>query len=480
MVSVEQSGSRPALRNPSRIPLTHRVIGLGCLSLLGACTSYESKPLVPLDELRQLCERSLEGIEVKNARPGPEPLTFDLSDGLDEAELVAVALTLNPELQAKRLLIGESESLLITAGLWPNPDLSGAVRAGISGASSTSVGLDLLFGLLRPGERPAKRALAEATIEVTRSEVAAEELRVAAEVKRARLAVLSAEQAVRQVDREARLREEALRLTERQRELGEGTQLGVALVELDRAAFLRQAREAAASLDAARRALNALLGLPPLYETPITGLGQPLAFSLYKDVSDDELKRRVVDGRFDVRARAAGYAQVEAELRLAVLKQYPSLSIGPSFERDTEGNSSLGLGIALNLPIFDRAQGEIAQKLAARERSRADYVATLHAGLAQAFDARARLRRARAEVELLQREVVPLIQRSDTLFEGAFRARELTVFEWLTARTKVLEVRKSLLDALLRHASAAAELEAATGSSLAAPVSRPSTQETRK
>ena len=152
---------------------------------------------------------------------------------------------------------------------------------------------------------------------------------------------------------------------------------------------------------------------------------------------------------------------------LAIAKQYPKLAIGPSFERDTERNSSLGLGVGLELPLLDRNQGEIAHKRAARERVRAEYTAMLHAALAQAFAARAQLRRARAEVEQQQSVVAPLLERADALLEAAFRAGELTLSEWLAARARSLQAKQDLVAALVRYASAVADLEATTGWPLA-------------
>ena len=462
---TSQSGRRAAART----------VAAAALALLGACASYEPRPLVPEDEVASLRRTTVLGLRIEHASPGsaePAPVAhFDPGDGLDEAELIAVALTLNPALRAKRLELGQANAVLITAGLWPNPDLGAFLRSGL-GTSSMAVGLDLLAPLLRPDERPAKQAVAEAQVEVVRATIAAEEYRVAADVRRARFSILAADQLVRQLEQEARLREDSVDLVRRQRELGEGTSTALALVELDRASILREVREARATFDHARRKLNQILGVPAELDFPLVGLGQPLTFVIYEDPGDAELERRVVAGRFDLHARAGSYRQAEQALRLAIARQYPRLALGPSFEKDVDGDQSLGLGASIEIPLFDRNQGEIAARYAERERSRAEYVASLHGLLAQAFDARAVLRRARQEVELQQREVLPLIEHTETVFEGAFRAREATVYEWITARSRSLQARRDFLASLAGYASAVAELEAATGMPLGWPPAR--------
>lgn len=475
---MQSVSSDPADRGSIR-PLRAASARVALAALFASCASYRSRPLVPIDELSALSSRTLELVQIERASGGlpPPPSVFDPEDGLDEAELVSVALTLNPGLRARRLEIGEASALLVQAGAWPNPELSVTALAGIDGAPAEGLGLDLLFELLRPGQRRARQDLARAEIETVRGEIAAEELRLAADARLARLAILSSEHAVRLLEQEAALRDEALALVREQRELGEATELDLVLVELERAAVQRELRRSRAELERERASLKALIGLPPTYELRLSDSGQALSFVLFEDPSDEELDARVLAGRSDLHARESAYRAAEEELRLAILEAYPRLELGPSFERDVEGNEGLGLGLALELPLFDRNRGTIAGKEAARERARAEYAALLFELRAGAFTARAALRRARSEVEIQQREVAPVIERSEALFTGAFRARELTVFEWITARSRALQAQRDLLAALVRHADAVVELEAATGSSLAhEPASRDRTE----
>jgi outer membrane protein TolC len=435
-------------------------------AFLSGCATYESSPLVPRDELELLRARKLDTINVDYSRPGqekPQSVAFDLSDGLEESELVAVALTLNPSLRAKRLEIGEAQALLVSAGLWPNPEIGVAVRPGIDGASSSGIDLDALFELLRPGERSARRGVALAHADVVRAEIAALELRLVAEARKARIAVLAAEENERLLEGEATLREEASALLQRRKELGEATDLDLVLVDLERVAIQRDLREARAETLRSRRSLNELLGLPASYELALTSSTGSLSFQAVAIPSDEDLDQLVLSGRFDLHAKEVRYRQAEEELRLAVARQFPGLSVGPSFEKDGDGSKALGLGAGIEVPLFNRNQGEIAEKYAGRERARAEYVSTLHSVRAAAFAARAEIERAGAEIELQQREVLPLIERTEALFEGAFRARELSIFEWSTARSRALQARRELLRALVRHSAARADLEAALG-----------------
>lgn len=428
------------------------------------CVSYRAVPLDPEAELRLLQQPvDLGGLELRpraeDAARGP----FDAADGLDEAELVAVALTLNPDLRARRARIGETEALLVAAGALPNPDLDGFLRHGIGGAPATGFGIDLLFTVLGPDVRAAKREIADAKLAAARAEIASGEARLAADVRRSRIAVLSAAQAVRELEVEAALRDEALRLVQQQRALGEATELSLLVVDLDRSTQQRELREARQAHARERSTLVRMLGLPPNFLLVLTGESEPLEVADRADPTDAELDRRLLEARTDLQVLADAYQAAEGELRLACARQFPLLRIGPSFERDVEGSQGLGMAGSVELPLFDRNQGEIAEKLAARDRARVEYVARLHELRATAFAAREALRAAREEVARERAETLPLVERTEALFEAAFRAREMTVFEWLAARGRAVQARSDLSRAIARYALAAVELDVVLG-----------------
>ena len=460
-----------------------RISALPALLLLtaGGCVRYTPEALLPEQELASLRTQDITGFVVERVKVG-EGLHFpnshfDPSDGLDEGEVVAVALTLNPELRAKRLEIGEARALLISAGLWPNPEVGVGLKWGIGGAPGYNVDADALLQLLRPGERAARRAVATARVDEVSAEVVAAEFDTVGQVRGQWLEVLVAEQVVELLKEEVALRQRATNLVRERRRLGEGTELDVTAAELELAEIRRDLRQAETTLDLQRRELNRLTGLPPAYPLRLADSGKPLTISIFDNMADEELDRRLLAGRPELRAKHAAYQRAEQELRLAVLGQYPRLGIGPSFERELEGDNSLGGSLSLELPLFNRNQGEIAAARAARARTRAEYVALLHRLRANAHAARATLQRARAELETQEKEILPLVRRTQELFEGALGRRDISVFDWITAQQRTVRARREYLEALARYRTGVAQLEAATGSFLATPAgTQPSTR----
>jgi cobalt-zinc-cadmium efflux system outer membrane protein len=265
------------------------------------------------------------------------------------------------------------------------------------------------------------------------------------------------------------LRERTLDLTARRRAAGEGTELDVSAAELDVSEIRRDRLRAETEIDSARRALDELLGLPPACALHLTASGQPLVVIVFEDVPDAELERRLLGGRFEFRALEAAYERAEHELRLAVQSQFPNLKVGLSATHDGDGSEYLGPGVDLEIPLFNRNQGEIAAKANARDLARASFVATLHSLRAGAYEARAQLQRARVEVEMQERDVLPLVQRNQDLVERAFVAREVSILERVTAQQRALRSREAYLDSVIRYQRAVIEVEIATGMSLARP-----------
>jgi outer membrane protein TolC len=438
-------------------------------SAAAGCVTYEAKPLEPRAELKALREVA----DFVRARPGEGPAGtargFDLRDGLSEEEAVSVGLTLHPGLRARREALGESRALLVTAGLWPNPVLEGDARKGVGGTPSPGLELGLLFELLRPGERAARKGAAEARVEETAAGIADAEWRLAAEVRSAWIAARAAGLRAALLEEESALRKRVADLVRERQGLGEATGLDVAAADLEAAERERDLLAARNERGEALRALVRALGLPPGFPLALEGDGEPLKVVVYDDPGDADLEDRVLAGRPDLRALEAAYRASEADLKLAVAGQYPRVGVGPSAAAGPGGDRAVGLGFSIEIPLFNRNQGEIAEKGAARERARAEYRAALHGALAEAFGARERAKGIRAEIEFQDREVIPRALRGRELAEAALRAGELGVLEWVAAQGRALGARQARLDAATRYAGAVVELEAAAGTRLSRP-----------
>lgn len=449
------------------------IVGIAAcaFTLLAGCVSYSPRPLEPRAELAALNARALPLDRFVRTSPEAQghvaDTRFDASDGLSDRELMALAVSMNPDLHAARAALGETEALLVRANTLPNPEVGVGLGAGILGAGGFKLDTDLLFELLRPGERSARVGVADASITASRAEILAREYELAARVRRATFEVLVAEQVVAILDQEASLRNRAVEIVRQRRDIGEANELDVTSAELELTEILRDQRLAQIDLDQSRLALDRAVGLPPGFPLPLEQSGKSIDIPLVEGTSATQVDEQILSRRLDLKAREATYQIAEQELRLAIAGQYPKLKFGPAFSHEGVSDNYLGIGASIEVPLFDRNQGEIAEKAAARDRIRAEYIADLHRLQAEAMAALSRVRAMRAEIDTQQKHLLPLLDRSQTLFRSALEAKELSVTDWVSAQQRGLRARRAYLDTLVSYRRALLDFEAATGEPIA-------------
>lgn len=91
-------------------------------------------------------------------------------------------------------------------------------------------------------------------------------------------------------------------------------------------------------------------------------------------MSANQILSGLENRRLDLLALKLGYQSQEQTLRAAVLEQFPKINIGFDRQRDDTNVQSLGFAVTIDLPIFDRNQGNIAVDTATRRRLFDEYI----------------------------------------------------------------------------------------------------------
>lgn len=153
-----------------------------------------------------------------------------------------------------------------------------------------------------------------------------------------------------------------------------------------------------------------------------------------------------------MQALRAGYASQEARFRGAVLAQFPALNVGITRARDTGGLYTLGFGLNLSLPIFNRNRGNIAIEQATRAKLRDEYQLRLNSARSDVAVAlqnlpllQDQLARTRASVDQLAR----LARHADAAFtagnlSATDRVRLKTA--WLDKQVEAIQLEEALTE----------------------------------
>jgi len=433
----------PAIGLFKRVP-TIKALGMAILvASLSACATYRARPLPEAADLAtELADLKVDAESFPLPRHKGHP--FDVTDGLDWIEVAMLAVANNPSLKASRARRGETAAQVYAAGLLPDPQLSASLDHPTNGGPGRveGFGVGLGYDVQSLITRSAGLEAGKAARRQVDLELLWQEWQV---IQQARLLMVQVESATRKL---AVLEETQARYEERYRRarrlLAQGDLTleaagAVATAWFDTSSRLNRARQVVS-----RRCheLHALLGLAPEAKLPLAPLGAPPSAL---PVISDWIWAALPQRRPDLLALQAGYQSQEQRVRKAILAQFPSLDIGFTRARDTDGIYTTGFGITLDLPLFSGNRGRIAIERASRERLRAEYQARLdqtRSDISRLLDRQRILQRQRVNLQRHLPELASLV----TAARRAYRRGDLAALDLLNLETTGMDRRLEVID----------------------------------
>jgi cobalt-zinc-cadmium efflux system outer membrane protein len=346
-----------------------RCVALAALAgTLAACIHYHAAPLEPAQSADQFAARRLTEIRLgdelnrltpRAAAPGP-PREWD------RGELLAVALTQNPQLAVARAQVKAALAHEVSAAEAPNPDLTLQSEYARHDSHPWLYGVSLNWLLRSPQRRRLETEIAALDTGNARLQLMDEAWAVRSELA---AALSDGERARRSLSLLGRLAaaQDRLLVLEKQRvTAGEDPPSELLTGEQVRIQIEQQEAELREAADAAQAAAAKALGLPPQALDEVTfawpDWGEPPSMD---EDSRRETREQALLSRADLGQAMAEYAAAEAKLELSVARQYPQFVISPGYYWD-HGIAKFPFDVGFALP-FNRNQGEIAEARAGRE-----------------------------------------------------------------------------------------------------------------
>ena len=474
------------------------------LLAITGCATYKPQPL----DLRQFAvDWPAREIDTESIRTFAASLAqmeaqqpYDPSDGLSLTEAEAVALVFNPRLRLARAeadvpLAGARES-----GWWPDPEFQAqvlrfadrgrrtkfrfdgpsldGVNTGVLGAGGLSAdGLEVTpLGVRRTGgEFIDDPWIIGASLSITipvSGRLAVEQQWAWAEYDAVWRRILISEWELLTQLRSAWLEWSITReriavtwefieqfgavadMAGRLSEAGEmrPTEARVLLVELQRQRTKLQALES--ECEQQRLELLAALGLAPEAPVELT----PEVFVPTPQNEPDSRRAVLLERNPRIIAARAEYKAAEQRLRLEVRKQYPDLTLGPSYSFE-EGFSRMGLGFGLPLPLWNHNRQAVAEATAERDAAGSRAEAIVQQELAALARAETRLRFATERRQMLIDDVAPLVDRQVAESRKLLDLGEANVLVLRDALSSTVETKLEVLAATLAQAQAANTLQ---------------------
>ena len=371
--------------------------------------------------------------------------------------LTLVAVHFNADLEAARARLAAADAAVTTAGQRPNPTLQLPLQRTLNprdGESSWTLGLGLDIPVETRGKRDYRIAEAARRVAAARLQVANLAWTQRSQLREQLLALESGAEKTKLLQQQVELDQSLVALLQKRLEqgyvaAGDLNQQQLALIRSN-SELLGARREAGA----ARVKLAGLLGLPAgaldgveLAPAGSTATDPPLPLA--------ELRSLALLNRADVLESLESYEASQAALQLEVARQYPDLHLGPGYTLD-QGARKAGFDFSgIELPVFNRNEGPIAEARARREEAAA----------------KVRQAQARAWSELdaglvnyrIAREALNQAERQHTLMQAQLAARR-RAFKLGEEDRVALELdRKTELAARLAAFDAAIQVQQALG-----------------
>lgn len=377
--------------------------------------------------------------------------------GLTLTEARARALASNAGLAAGTADVSAADASLTAARALPNPELELEVENLDLPSALRETTLALSQRLELGGDRKSRVAAAEAAGGVARLGLEQRRRDLVATVDRAFAAALGAQ----------------ARLALAEEDLQTARAISDTVAELVRAGEVSPIEEVRARADAAMAAADletvrlsndlSRAELAALWEADVPDFPR-LEGALPSDASPPDLDsalaglERLPDlHRWDLELERA-----EATAAAAAALAVPDLTLTAGVrELEVEAVNERGwvVGLALPLPLFDRAAGPRAEADALIRRVQVERTAEATRLRAALRAAHRTVEAAAAEARLLAVDVAPLAEETLTAVEEAYRRGKLPLLDLLEARRRLVETRRRLVDARVRLAQARATLE---------------------
>jgi outer membrane protein, heavy metal efflux system len=440
-------------------------LAIACF-LLG-CSHYQPKPLTDEAVQQQLQTPTVQQLTSQAAQikhPLLKPVTFNLQDGLSPDEAAILAVLRNPELRAARDKRGIANAQLLQAGLLPNPTLSynfAALNGGLDQGKVTGFGLGLAWEITSLITQSNKITAAEAEQKAVDLQIAWQEWQIAQAAKTAVYKLLT-------YSNQQRLLEEmAQRLESNQALLQVAADKGL-VTELERIAAINAKNGVELRLQALvlqknqqQQRLNRTLGLKPdetITLEPYLALTNEWAAPSYGKLTHDLSNRRL-----DLLALQQAYKNQDEQVHIAVLQQFPKISIGFTQTKNNSNYYTIGAGVSVTLPIFDQNQGQISLAEATRQQLFDEYTNRV-------FQSNADITELLTTITSLNQQIqsvylaIPDLESLVNTYKKAIEAGQADVLTYYTSWNNCTDKKIELLSLQLQLDEARIALDIATGS----------------
>ena len=397
--------------------------------------------------------------------PGTNGLTLDAA--------IRLALSDNPDIRVLSADIASARGEVTTARTWQNPEVS--VAPGFKTIRDPSAirfhgdfGLEQTFEW--PGKRALRRAVAEKNVAVRQLALEGFRSQLAIQVRRTYFTLLATREVVALREQRLALSKSFVEAARRKVDGGFAPEFEATKAEVEVVTAQKSLREAQAQQDAARVTLNALMGRKPTGFLDVTGtLGDGLVLPDQSTLLEQALAQNPA-----VKVQEAEVERAGLSVQSIRKSRLPDFKIGPSLEY-TRDEKTVGFGLSLPLPFWDKKEGEIATATATQEKALAELEKLRREIMRDVTTASQNLAAAKESLAFYTPALREKLKASLDAAAQSYSEGRTPLLLYLESQRTYFDTQADHFETLQKLFQAQAELEAAAGASLD-QLSQPRTQ----
>jgi outer membrane protein, heavy metal efflux system len=392
---------------------------------------------------------------------GPVRITLD--------QAVQLALEHNHNLLAARTTIQQSKAEEITANLRPNPVLLGDAlyipffqpsefsSSYLDNSAEFDLGVSYLFE--RGKKRQHRLRAAEDQTAVTRSQVADDERGLTFQVASQFIAAQLAESALALAQQDLKSFQNTVNISEERYRTGDISEDDLLKIKLQMLQFQTDASQASLAKVQALSDLRQLLGyesVPATYDVAGSLEYQPVHGNL------EDFQAKALAARPDLRAAQQGITSAQSQYELAKAQGKQDVT-GQMMYTHTAAINSASMYGQIQIPIFDRNQGEIARARYAITQAQQQEQATADQVLTDVRDAFENVQSNNQVIQLYQSGYLDEAKQDLDISQYAYRRGAASLLDFLDAERSYRTTELGYRQALATYLTALEQLREAVG-----------------
>jgi cobalt-zinc-cadmium efflux system outer membrane protein len=378
---------------------------------------------------------------------------------------VQIALLNNPNLQAVYEDLGITQADVVEAGLLENPVIFGQVRFPNRSEESNNYEFGITQNFLNILMQPARKKLSAIRFEQVKFEVADKVIQLVAEVRKSYFTALGARQ-IRDLRKEiTSAARNSFELAQRLHSGGNFSDLQLATEKVHfEQSRIELANNETALFDA-REQLTRLMGLWGARTN--WRLPEQLPDMPANEVPLDQMESMAVESRLDLAAERKAVDALAQALGITIdWRWIGHIEVGISRERETDKTWVTGPSLAIELPIFNQRQADIARLEAQLRRSQKRLAAQAIEIRSEVRALRNRLIMQRNLIDHYRDSVLPLREQIVDLTLKNYNYMLTGAFDLLMAKQQEFEAYHKYLEAVRDYWIILADIQRSLGGRL--------------